>query len=74
MTARTSSLVHPKYKTGYRVRNWREYERCCFSQPPVTPGVSTRHSTFGSGSVEGETVRDGERGRWSRVPVPFIHR
>ncbi len=27
MTARTSSRVHPKYKTKYRVRNWREYER-----------------------------------------------
>ncbi len=27
MTARTSSLVHPKYKTKYSVGNWREYER-----------------------------------------------
>lgn len=27
MAARTSSLVHPKYKTKYRVKNWREYER-----------------------------------------------
>ncbi len=26
MTARTSSLVHPKYKTKYSVGNWREYE------------------------------------------------
>ena len=27
MTARTSSLVHPKYKTKYSVGNWPEYER-----------------------------------------------
>ena len=27
MTAHKSSLVHPKYKTKYRIRNWREYER-----------------------------------------------
>ncbi len=27
MTARASSLVHPKYKTKYSVGNWREYEQ-----------------------------------------------
>ncbi len=27
MTASTSSLVHPKYKTKYSVGNWPEYER-----------------------------------------------
>ena len=27
MTAHKSSLVHPRYKTKYRVGNWREYER-----------------------------------------------
>ena len=27
MAARTSSLVHPKYKTKYSVSNWREYEQ-----------------------------------------------
>ncbi len=27
MTARTSSLVHPKYKTAYSVKNWPEYEK-----------------------------------------------
>ena len=26
MAARTSSLVHPKYKTKYSVKNWAEYE------------------------------------------------
>ena len=25
MPAVTSSLVHPRYKTEYRVTNWREY-------------------------------------------------
>ena len=27
MVARTSSLVHPKYKTKYSVKNWSEYEQ-----------------------------------------------
>ena len=27
MTARTSSLVHPKYKTKYTVKNWHKYEQ-----------------------------------------------
>jgi len=27
MAARTSSLVHPKYKTKYSVKNWAQYER-----------------------------------------------
>lgn len=27
MPAVKSILVHPRYKTEYRVRNWREYER-----------------------------------------------
>ena len=27
MTAHKSSLVHPKYKTKYRVGTWKEYER-----------------------------------------------
>ena len=27
MAARTSSLVHPKYKTKYSVKNWSEYEQ-----------------------------------------------
>ena len=26
MAARTKSKVHPKYKTKYKVKNWREYE------------------------------------------------
>ena len=27
MAARTSSLVHPKYKTKYSVKNWSGYEQ-----------------------------------------------
>ena len=27
MSAHESSLVRPKYKTKYRIGNWREYER-----------------------------------------------
>ena len=36
MAARTSSLVHPKYKIKYRVKNWREYERGLRDRGDVT--------------------------------------
>ena len=36
MAARTSSRVHPKYKTKYRVKNWREYERGLRDRGDVT--------------------------------------
>jgi len=31
-----SSLVHPRYKTGYRVRNWRGYEQGLLARGDVT--------------------------------------
>ncbi len=36
MAARTSSRVHPKYKTRYRVKNWREYEQGLRARGDVT--------------------------------------
>ncbi len=36
MPAVKSSLVHPRYKTEYRVRNWREYEQGLRARGEVT--------------------------------------
>jgi hypothetical protein len=36
MAARKSSRVNRKYKTKYRIRNWREYERGLRSRGGVT--------------------------------------
>ncbi len=36
MPAVQSSLVHPAYKTEYRVRNWREYEQGLRARGDVT--------------------------------------
>jgi len=40
MAARKSSRVNRKYKTKYRVRNWREYERGLRSRGDVTLWLS----------------------------------
>ena len=36
MPAVKSSLVHPRYKKEYRVRNWREYEQGLRTRGDVT--------------------------------------
>ncbi len=36
MPAVRSSLVHPRYKTEYRVRNWREYDQGLRARGDVT--------------------------------------
>ncbi len=36
MSAVKSSLVHPAYKTEYRVKNWREYEQGLRARGDVT--------------------------------------
>ena len=41
MAARKSSRVNRKYKTKYRVRNWREYERGLRSRGDVTIWLSS---------------------------------
>ena len=40
MAARKSSRVPRKYKTKYRIRNWREYERALRSRGDVTIWLS----------------------------------
>ena len=40
MAAGKSSRVHRKYKTKYRIRNWREYERGLSSRGDVTIWLS----------------------------------
>jgi transposase len=42
MPAVKSSLVHPRYKTEYRVRNWREYEQGLRARGDVTIWFSKR--------------------------------
>ena len=42
MPAVKSSLIHPAYKTEYRVRNWREYEQGLCARGDVTIWFSDR--------------------------------
>ncbi len=42
MAARKSSRVNRKYKTKYRVTNWREYERGLRSRGDITVWFSGR--------------------------------
>jgi len=42
MAARKSSRVNRKYKTKYRIRNWREYERGLRSRGVVREGLGKR--------------------------------
>jgi hypothetical protein len=42
MSAVKSSLVDPRYKTEYRVRNWREYKRGLRARGDVTIWYGTR--------------------------------
>ena len=49
MAARKSSRVNREYKTKYRVRNWREYERGLRSRGDVTIVDSTGLKILGSG-------------------------
>ena len=39
MAACTSSLVHPKYKTKYSVKNWPEYEQGRYCHVNSTHGT-----------------------------------
>ena len=55
MAAPTSSLVHPKYKTKYSIKNWSEYEQGLRDRGDVT-------IWFGEDAISGWTRR-GERSR-----------
>jgi len=48
MAARKSSRVNRKYKTKYRVTNWREYERWPSGAVATSPsGSASRRSKLG---------------------------
>jgi hypothetical protein len=36
MSKKKRSRVHPKYKTKYRVRNWKEYDQALVSRGDLT--------------------------------------
>ena len=55
MAARTSSLVHPKYRTKYSVKNWSEYEQGLRDRGDVT-------IWFGEDAISGWVPR-GNRSR-----------
>ncbi len=59
MAARTSSLVHPKYKTKYAVRNWPEYEHGLRARGDVT-------IWFNEGAIAGWSPR-GKRKRGAQT-------
>jgi len=61
MGAAKSSLVHPRYKAEYRVRNWREYEAGLRARGDVTIWFSKRAvanwiSTRSSGAPGGQQL------------------
>ncbi len=57
MAARTSSFVHPNYKTKYAVTNWQEYEHglrnrgdimIWFSEDAIGGWIPHRHHSRGA--------------------------
>ena len=61
MPAVKSSLVHPRYKTEYRVRNWREYEQGLRDRGDVTVWFSdnavANWISRSSGAPDGTVMR-----------------
>ncbi len=66
MAARTSSLVHPKYKTQYSVKNWPEYEQGLRARGDVTIWFSER--AIAGWSHRGKRKRGGQR-RYSDLAI-----
>ena len=69
MAARTSSLVHPRYKTKYSVGNWREYEHglrargdvtIWFSEDAIAELRTTASWTFCTGTRHPGSFSSGE--------------
>ena len=69
MAAGKSSRINRQYKTKYRIRNWREYERGLRSRGDVTIWLSEvrlprgyhRRTVSAEGSVDTRTSRSGPR-------------
>jgi hypothetical protein len=66
MAARTSSLVHPKYKTKYSVKNWPEYERGLRSRGDVMIWFS--EDVVGRWTPRGRRKRGAQR-RYSDLAI-----
>ena len=60
------SKVHPKYKTTYRVGNWREYERALVQRGDVTLWLSAAATDAWRPSPSG---RPGGQKRFSDVAI-----
>ena len=65
---RMKSRVHPKYKTTYRVGNWREYERALVQRGDVTLWLSADATDAWRPSPSGRP------GGQSRIPAPHPFR
>ncbi len=66
MAARKSSRVNRKYKTKYRVRNWREYERGLRNRGDVTIWLS--EEAIGAWTPAKNGLRGGQR-RYSNLSM-----
>ena len=66
MAARKSSRVNRKYKTKYRIRNWREYERALRSRGDVTIWLSAEAIAAWTPAKNG--LRGGQR-RYSEFAI-----
>ncbi len=66
MTARTTSLVHPKYKTKYSVGNWPEYEQGLRSRGNVMIWFS--QDAIAGWIPRGKRRRGGQR-RYSNLAI-----
>ena len=66
MATRKSSRVNSKYKTTYRIRNWREYERGLRSRGDVTIWLSEQAIAAWTPPKNG--LRGGQR-RYSKLAI-----
>ncbi len=66
MASRTSSLVHPKYKTQYSVKNWLEYEQGLRDRGDLTIWFNER--AIASWRHRGRRKRGGQR-RYSDLAI-----
>ena len=66
MAAGKSSRVNRKYKTKYRIRNWREYERGLRSRGDITIWLSRRRLLRG---YHRRTVSGGGQWRYSNLAI-----
>ena len=66
MATRKSSRVNSKYKTMYKIRNWREYERGLRNRGDVTIWLS--EAAIGAWRPPKNGLRGGQR-RYSNLAI-----